>query len=191
MKPEIEARAKANQGTRTDLLVNSPKSHAPVDTRKRMAQAVGIGEQAMGRIAQLAENAPPSLKGALENKKVSVNRGWKILKAVQQLPQEEQESAAVEMLSAVREIDRMDAEADSRHKIASLFCKAYEQAVLLTPTLENIRFWVECTRMRPDKVEDSVKESYALAQTFQTIGDLLKNEMLNTSRQAGVPSDGN
>lgn len=49
----------------------------------------------------------------------------------------------------------------------------------------------ECTRMRPDEVEDSVKESYELAQTFQTIGDLLKNEILNTSQQAGAPSDGN
>ena len=95
------------------------------------------------------------------------------------------------MLAAVREIDLLDAEADSKHKIASLFCKAYEQAILLTPTLENIRLWVECTRMRPDEVEDSVKESYELAQTFHTIGDLLKNEILNTSQQAGVPSDGN
>lgn len=191
LKPEIEARAKTNQGTRTDLLVNSPEGLAPVDTRKEMAQAVGIGEQVMGRIAQLSENAPPSLKEALENKKVSVNRGWKIMKAVQQLPPEAQEPAAAEMLAAVREIDQLDSETDHRHKIASLFCKAYEQAVLLTPTLENVRLWVECTRMRPDEVEDSVKESYELAQTFQTIGDLLKNEILNTSQQAGAPSDGN
>jgi len=181
LKPEIEARAKANQGTRTDISVNSPESLAPVDTRKEMAQAVGIGEQVMGRIAQLSENAPPSLKEALENKKVSVNRGWKILKAVQQLPQEEQNSAAAEMLSAVREIDQSDAEADRGHKIAGLFCKAYERAVLLTPTPENVLCWVEGTRMRPDEVEDSIKESYELAQTFQLIGDILKNEILGAA----------
>ena len=145
LKPDIEARAKANQsaagGDRSDkgaLSVNSPKALQPIDTRKEMAQAVGIGEQAMGRIARLSEEAPQALKDALENKKVSVNRGWKILKAIQQLPPEEQESAVEEMLAAVREIDQLDAEADSKHKIASLFCKAYEQAVLLTPTLENI-----------------------------------------------------
>lgn len=130
-------------------------------------------------------------KDALENKTVPVNRGWKILKAIQELPPEEQESAVEEMLAAVREIDQLDAEVDAKHKIASLFCKAYEQAVLLTPTLKNIRLWVECTRIRPDEVENSVKESYELAQTFQTIGDLLKNEILNTSQQAGVPSNGN
>ena len=191
LKPEFEARARANQGTRTDLSVNSPEGYTPTDTRKEMAQAVGIGEQVMGRIAQLSEDAPPSLKKALESKKVSVNRGWKILKAVQQLPLEEQESVAAEMLSAVREIDQLDAEAERRGKIASLFCKAYEKAVLLTPTLENVRIWVENTRMRPEEVEDSVQESYELAQTFQTIGDLLKNEILDANQQIGTCSDGN
>ena len=74
LKPEIEARVRANQGSRTDLSVNSPKGYAPTDTHKEMAQAVGIGERAMGRIAQLAENAPPSLREALESKKISAHR---------------------------------------------------------------------------------------------------------------------
>ena len=182
LKPEIEAKAKANQSAaggdksgRGALSVNSPKALQPIDTRKELAQAVGIGEQTMGRIAQLAENAPQSLKNALENKELSINRGWRILKAVQQLPPEERESAAAEMLSAVREIDQSDAEANRRGKIADLFCKAYEKAVLLTPTEENVRIWAECTRMTQEEIEDSVQESYELAQTFQTIGDLLKN----------------
>ena len=73
MKPEIEARAKVNQGTRADLSVNSPKSYSSMDPRKEMTQAVGIGEQAMGKIAQLTKNVPPSLKEALEDRKVSVS----------------------------------------------------------------------------------------------------------------------
>ena len=44
LKPELETAANAHQGRRTDLSVNSPKSHTPFDTRKEMAQAVGIGE---------------------------------------------------------------------------------------------------------------------------------------------------
>ena len=196
LKPDIEARARANQSAaggdksnKEALSVNSSKALQPIDTRKEMAQAVGIGEQAMGRIARLSEEAPQVLKDALGNKKVSVNRGWKILKAVQQLPPEEQGSAAAEMLSAVREIDQSDAEADRRGKIASQFCKAFERAVLLTPTEENVRCWVEGTRMRPEEIEDSVQESYELAQTFQTIGDLLKNVFLCTNQQAGTHFD--
>ncbi len=189
LKPQNEARAKANQGARTDLSVNSPKSCSPTDTRKEMARAVGIGEQAMGRIAQLAENAPQSLKDALENKEVSINRGWRILKAVQQFPPEEQESVAAEMLSAVREIDQLDAEADRHHKIAGLFCKVYEKAVLLTPTEENVRIWTECTRMTKEDIEDSVQDSYELAQTFQTIGDLLKNAISCVHQWLAAPSE--
>ena len=189
LKPETEARARTNQGSRTDLSVNSSKSYTPTDTRKEMAQAVGIGEQAMGRIAQLAENTPQLLKDALENKEMSINRGWRILKAVQRFSPEEQESAAAEMLSAVREINQSDAEANRRGKIAGLFCKAYEKAVLLTPTEENVRIWTEYTRMTKEEIEDSVQESYELARTFQTIGDLLKNAISCVHQWPDAPSD--
>lgn len=116
LKPELETTAKARQSRRTDVSVNSPKRHTPFDTRKKVAQAVGIGEQAMGRIARLSEDAPQALKDALERKEVSVNRGWKILKALQQLPEEERENAVTEMIAAVREIDQIDAEAERRGK---------------------------------------------------------------------------
>ncbi len=200
LKPEIEARAKANMAagggdhkseSAKSGSVKSPNPILPVDTRKEAALAVGIGEQTMGRIAQLAESAPQALKDALDRKDVSINQGWKILKAVRQLSPEEQESAASEMLLAVREIGQLDAEAERRGKIAGLFCKAYEKAVLLTPTLENVRIWVENTRMRSDEIADSVRESYELSQTFQTIGDLLKNDILGVNQQIGACSDGN
>ena len=63
-------------------LMISPNPILPVDSRKEAALAVGIGEQTMGRITQLAESAPQTLKDALDRKDVSINRGWKILKAV-------------------------------------------------------------------------------------------------------------
>ncbi len=198
LKPEIEAKARFNMSAgggdrKSDVaksgLVNSPNPISAVDTRKEMALAVGIGEQAMGRITKLDENAPQALKDALDRKEISVNRAWKIMKAVQQFPAEEQESAAAEMVSAVREINQSDAEADRRGKIADLFCKVYEKAVLLTPTEENVRIWTECTRMTQEEIEDSVKDSYKLAQTFQTIGDLLKNAISCVHQWPDAPSD--
>jgi len=128
LKPEFEVRARANLSAgggdkksedSKSGLVNSPSPISPVDTRKEMAQAVVIGEQIMGRIVQLDENAPQVLKDALNSKEVSVNRAWKILEAVRQLPDEGQGPMAVEMVAAVRGIDQLDAEADRRGKIAS------------------------------------------------------------------------
>ena len=184
LKPEIEARAKANQsaagGDKTDkgaLLVNSPKALPPVNTRKEMAQAVGIGDQTMGRIMQINEHAPAAVKEALDKKELSINQGYQITKQVEDLPEEHREQAAQEALDILRakkEIQEKDAEIDREGKIAGVFCKAYEKAVLLDPTEENVRIWAKCTRMTRDEMEDTVKESRELAEVFRTIADLME-----------------
>ena len=184
LKPELEARAKSNQsaagGDKTDkgaLLVNSPKALPPVNTRKEMAQAVGIGDQTMGRIMQINEHAPAAVKEALDKKKLSINQGYQITKQVEDLPEEQREQAAQEALDILRakkEIQEKDAEIDREGKIAGVFCKAYEKAVLLDPTEENVRIWAKCTRMTRDEMEDTVKESRELAEVFRTIADLME-----------------
>ena len=184
LKPELEARAKSNQsaagGDKTDkgaLLVNSPKALPPVNTRKEMAQAVGIGDQTMGRIMQINEHAPAAVKEALDKKELSINQGYQITKQVEDLPEEQREQAAQEALDILRakkEIQEKDAEIDREGKIAGVFCKAYEKAVLLEPTEENVRIWAKCTRMTRDEMEDTVKESRELAEVFRTIADLME-----------------
>ena len=57
-----------------------------------------------------------------------VRRGNKKLRQSQQ-----------ELEKAKKEIREKDAEIDRQSKIAGVFCKAYEKAVLLTPTEENVR----------------------------------------------------
>lgn len=188
LKPDIEAKAKANQSaggqafhpsdtTEEGLatLPNLPSS--PVDTRKELAEAVGLGERTMGKVMQIDEHAPSAVKEALDSGELSVNQGYNITRQVQELPEEQREEAAaqaVELLKAKKEVQAIDAEADRRGKIASLFCKAFERAVLLTPTEENVRIWVENTRMRPDEIEDSVKEARELAIVFSAIADILQ-----------------
>ena len=184
LKPELEARAKSNQsaagGDKTDkgaILVNSPKALPPVNTRKEMAQAVGIGDQTMGRIMQINEHAPAAVKEALDKKELSINQGYQITKQVEDLPEEQREQAAQEALDILRakkEIQEKDAEIDREGKIAGVFCKAYEKAVLLDPTEENVRIWAKCTRMTRDEMEDTVKESRELAEVFRTIADLME-----------------
>ena len=184
LKPELEARAKSNQsaagGDKTDkgaLLVNSPKALPPVNPRKEMAEAVGIGDQTMGRIMQINEHAPAAVKEALDKKELSINQGYQITKQVEDLPEEQREQAAQEALDILRakkEIQEKDAEIDREGKIAGVFCKAYEKAVLLDPTEENVRIWAKCTRMTRDEMEDTVKESRELAEVFRTIADLME-----------------
>ena len=186
LKPDIEARARENmsagggdqksEGAKSGL-VNSSNPISPVNTRREMAQAVGIGEQTMGRISQINEHAPSAVKEALDSGDLSINQGYNITRQVQDLPEEQREEAAaqaVELEKAKKEIRQADAESDRRHKIAGLFCKAFERAVLLTPTEENVRIWTQCTRMTPEEIEDNAKEARELAEVFATIAGILE-----------------
>ena len=186
LRPDIEAKARENMsvggqsyrpsevsGEGLTTLSNLPS----INTRKELADSVGIGEVTMGKVMQIDEHAPSAVKEALDSGDLSVNQGYNITRQVQELPEEEREEAAaqaVELLKAKKEVQAIDAEADRRGKIASLFCKAFERAVLLTPTEENVHIWVENTRMRPDEIEDSVKEARELAEVFTAVADILE-----------------
>ena len=186
LKPDIEARAKANMsaggGAQKSEHARSGSATLPnpistVDTRKELADPVGLGERTMGKVMQSDELAPAAVKEALDKKELSIHQGYQITKQVENLPEEQREQAAleaVELAKAKKEIQEKDAEIDREGKIAGVFCKAYEKAVLLDPTEENVRIWAKCTRMTRDEMEDTVKESRELAEVFRTIADLME-----------------
>ena len=183
LKPEIEARAKANMSAGGQAYRPSEEGLTtlsnlpPISTRKELADSVGMGEVTMGKVMQIDEHAPAAVKEALDKKELSINQGYQITKQVEDLPEEQREQAAQEALDILRakkEIQEKDAEIDREGKIAGVFCKAYEKAVLLDPTEENVRIWAKCTRMTRDEMEDTVKESRELAEVFRTIADLME-----------------
>ena len=188
LKPDIEARARENMGTRTDLSATLPKGSEPVDTRRELADAVGLGERTMGKVMQIDEHAPTAVKEALDSGDLSINQGYNITRQVRELPEEQRDEAAalaVELEKAKKEIRQCDAEADRRGRIADLFCKAFEKAVLLTPTEENVRIWTECTRMTREEIEDSVKDARELAEVFSTIAGILESLLPGGDGDAG------
>ena len=195
LKPDIEARAKANQsaagGDKSDqgaLLTTLSEALPPVNTRKELADTVGIGEVTMGKVMQIDEHAPTAVKEALDSGDLSINQGYNITRQVRELPEEQRDEAAalaVELEKAKKEIRQCDAEADRRGRIADLFCKAFEKAVLLTPTEENVRIWAECTRMTREEIEDSVKDARELAEVFSAIAGILETLLPGGDGDAG------
>ena len=190
LKPEIEAKARANmsagggdqksEDAKSGLTILSDPIPA-VNTRKELADAVGIGEVTMGKVMQIDENAPEVIKEALDKKELSINKGYDLTRQLQDLPEEQREQAAAEALEyekAKKELKKQDAEIDRKGKIAALFCKAYEKAVLLTPSEENVRCWTDGTRMTPEEMRDTVKESRELAEVFRTIADIIEQKIL-------------
>ncbi len=188
LKPEVEARARANQSAAggnkyvdETASGNVAESGFSVDTRKELADSVGLGERTMGKVMQIDEHAPTAVKEALDKKELSINQGYNITQQVRQLPEEEQDEAArmaVEYEKMKKKIKKADAETDRRSKIAKVFCKAFECAVAMEVTEENVRIWTECTRMRPDEMEYSVQEARELAGAFSKIADILEQKVI-------------
>ena len=197
LKPDIEARAKENMSAgggdqksedAKSGLATLPNPISPVDTRKELADAVGLGERTMGKVMQIDEHAPAAVKEALDSGDLSINQGYNITRQMRELPEEQREEAAalaVELEKAKKEIRQCDAEADRRGRIADLFCKAFEKAVLLTPTEENVRIWAECTRMTREEIEDSVKDARELAEVFTAIAGILETLLPGGDGDAG------
>ena len=98
----------------------------------------------MGKVIQIDENAPDAIKEALDKKELSINKGYDLTRQLQDVPEDQREQAAAELLEyekAKKELKQQESEIDLRGKVANLFCKAYEKAVLLTATEENVRCW--------------------------------------------------
>ena len=197
LKPDIEARARENMSAgggdqksedAKSGLATLPNPISPVDTRRELADAVGLGERTMGKVMQIDEHAPAAVKEALDSGDLSIHQGYNITRQVRELPEEQRDEAAalaVELEKAKKEIRQSDAESDCRHKIAGLFCKAFERAVLLTPTEENVRIWTECTRMTREEIQDSAKEARELAEVFSAIAGILESLLPGGDGDAG------
>ena len=104
LKPEIEARAKANMSAGGQAYRPSEEGSAtlpnlpPVDTRKELADSVGLGERTMGKVMQIDEHAPAAVKEALDKKELSINKGYDLTRQLQEVPEDQREQAAAELL---------------------------------------------------------------------------------------------
>ena len=160
-------------------LPNLTSNTAPVVTRKELADSVGLGERTMGKVLKIDNQAPDAVKKALDNKELSINQGYNLTQQLQQVPEDQREDAAQDALKKLRkEVREKDAEIDRKAKIAKRFCAAYEKVNLLEVSEDNIRIWVDCTRMKPDEIADAAEESYRHSEIFREIGDILKNTVL-------------
>ena len=151
LKPGIEQRAAENQGARTDLSATLPEG--PVDTREELAKAVGIGERTMGKIMKIDEQGTDAVKDALNQGKVSVNKGYEITREVTELPEEEREEAAEQAL-AEAEYGKTAKRFDSQASIAKAIVNALQKPVEMEPTLENVRIWMAYADITAENMDD-------------------------------------
>jgi N6-adenosine-specific RNA methylase IME4/DNA-binding XRE family transcriptional regulator len=103
LKPIIEAEAKKNQGTRTDLtsvrnltkvaddtekqdyqksdkadIFVSPKK--PIDTKKEIAKAAGVSHDTIAKVEKIQAKATPEVKAAVKSGEMSINQAYQAIR---------------------------------------------------------------------------------------------------------------
>ena len=101
-KAAIAAKAKANQGARTDLSVNLPKGS--IDTREEIAKAAGVSGKTVSTVERIVETASPELLCALRTSQVSINAGADIATLPKAQQVEIVARGTKEILQAAKEI---------------------------------------------------------------------------------------
>ena len=184
LKPEVEARARARQreyyGNQYEsglpTMLSEVQTHN-METRKELADAVGIGQVTMGKALKIDEQAPQAVKDALDNKEITINQGYNITRQLQEVPEEEREwtaEIAIADEKMRKKLRKSDEETDRRFKIAGQFGKAFEKSFEVNPTEENIGYWVDCSRMRTREIKLAIDEARELSQMYASIERILR-----------------
>lgn len=90
----IRERAKENQGTRTDILLNSTESLSPVRTRKEVAKTAETSEDTIRKVKKVTESAPESIKQKARSGDISIHRADLLTRALEKSPLEYRERIA-------------------------------------------------------------------------------------------------
>jgi len=96
LEPVIERKAKENQGTRTDILENSPKSIQPVNTPLELSKLAGVSDNTMAKAKAIAEKAPEEVKEKVRSGDISIHKAYSDIKQVEK---REHKAAIAEQIS--------------------------------------------------------------------------------------------
>ena len=77
---EYSARAKKQQGKRTDICQTSDKCN-PIDTKKELAKVANVSHDTIAKVKKIQSTATQEVKDKLESGEVSINEAYKAVKS--------------------------------------------------------------------------------------------------------------
>ena len=175
-EPDAAQESRAEQETKAEqgLRDSANPVREKVNTRQQMADSVGLSADTMGRIIRIDKDAPHAVKQALDRRELSINQAYRITGMAQSVPEDKREEAAAEMIGEAAKLRKADAKTDRQGKIAALFCKAVENAILVEPTEENVACWVMMCRTRKGEMEMYLRNAVEISETFATVAEILR-----------------
>lgn len=105
----FKAKAKQNQGIRTDICHISDKSIIPIDTKKEVAKVANVSHDTIAKVKKIEEKAAPEIKEKLATGELSINQAYQDIK---------KEEKKEELLKKKEEyIDRIETMSNNEFKI--------------------------------------------------------------------------
>lgn len=90
LKPVIAAKAKENQGTRTDLCQKSDKS---MDTKKELAKVAGVSHDTIHKVETIMEKGSEIIQEQCKSGDMTINRAYNMIKGAEREVIQQQEAA--------------------------------------------------------------------------------------------------
>jgi N6-adenosine-specific RNA methylase IME4 len=118
LEETIAARAKGNQGARTDIPQISAKSIQPIDTRAELATIAGVSHDTVAKVKKIEAKAAPDVKAKLASGEISINQAHLQITRVEK--EEKRESRREENRAKVAEATTPEAIAESGAKFATI-----------------------------------------------------------------------
>lgn len=149
-----------------------------IETRKELANTVGVGQVTMGKAMKIEDEAPRNVKEAVDSGELTINQGYNITKQVEQLPEEEQDEAAA--IAIAREIENhknRNKKIDEDTKTAKLFCTAFEKGVQVKATEANVRAWLDYAGVRFEHFDSMISEARQISDTFADIAQIIETQI--------------
>jgi hypothetical protein len=133
LKDSIAARARGNQGARSDLSPTLAKGE-PIDTREELARIAGISHGTLDKIEMVDNEAPVVISDAM-GKTISINKAALLTCRLKRLPEDEREAEAAAMLSIESELkgDMYRHEDKIMKKIRNLYSSAIKDYEYICP----------------------------------------------------------
>ena len=138
LKEYMMARAKENQGARTDISPTLAKSE-PIDTREELAKMAGISHGTLDKIEMVDNEAPTVISDAM-GKTISINKAALLTSKLKEVPENEREAEAERMLEVEAELEskRYSYEYRIMKKISNLYSSAIKDYDYICPDCVDI-----------------------------------------------------
>jgi DNA modification methylase len=152
----FSAKAKGQQGKRTDLLAMLPKSE-PINTRKEIAKIADVKERTLGKVKVIEAKAPEEVKEKLSTGELSINQAYQEIKKEEKKINFEQKKAEFEKPIEIINTNQLILLGDSIETLPNLQKKSFD--LLLSDPPYGMDFksgWNNKEKIANDKIEDTI-----------------------------------